>query len=199
MMLKKGIVCVLYFFHTVNKRQTGHFPPDNFIFWPWILISEIICTFKMQLKVSLWTWNLSFWESAPKQAQKHLMQNSSGMLHKWDPETLLSCSKHREDTSGGGNTSAGALNCSSNVPDPWYLIPEWWSTTLGCVIRSELRSSFQRQFFVKWRNSPEGHCYFFSLQDGAHKEMETFACYPGQCLKDGQDFRFSSVLSLFYQ
>lgn len=124
MMLKKGILCVLYFLHTVNKRQTGHFPADNFIFWPWILISGIICTFKMLIKVSLWTWNLGFWESAPKQAQKHLLGNSSGMLHKWDPETLLSCSDHREDTSAWGKhlgrCSELQLQCC------WPLVSHSW-------------------------------------------------------------------------
>lgn len=124
MMLKKGILCVLYFLHTVNKRQTGHFPADNFIFWPWILISGIICTFKMQIKVTLWTWNLGFWESAPKQAQKHLIGNSSGMLHKWDPETLLSCSDHREDTSAWGKhlgrCSELQLQCC------WPLVSHSW-------------------------------------------------------------------------
>lgn len=92
-----------------------------------------------------------------------------------------------------------------------------WTTALTCLTLSGPPLNFQapllgvwsgpshkawvpvllpKTSFIKWRSSPEGHCCFFSLPDGAHKQMEAFPCHPGLCHKKGQNVKSSSILSL---
>lgn len=132
------------------------------------------------------------------------MGDSSGLLHKVDPETLLSCSEPQGDTWARGRHLGRCF-----VLPPWH---SWPSAAHPWIVKQHFGGVIRAfswglssgppstdNFFVKWRSSPEGHHYFFSLQDGADKQVETFSCHPGQCHKEGQDLRFSSVLSLFYQ
>lgn len=152
--------------------------------------------------IQRWTWNLDCWGSAPKKAQKHLMgefEPTTSQVRSRNPAWLLRArSRHLGSGRHLGGCSALQLQRSwPSAAHPWVMKHDSGVCDQGLLLRSEFRSSCQRQFFVKWRSGPEGRCYFFSLQDGAHKEVEACPCHPGQCPKDQQDLRFSSVLSLF--